>query len=62
MCLNLGPELHNGLFHLLVVPVCSSSIQSATVLPGVFTGTAIRPAVLCARAGSELSTVECVVS
>ena len=69
MCLNLGPELQNGLFHLLAVPVCSSSIQSVAVLLGVSLGlyslkpewAAIRPAVRCARAGSELSTVERVV-
>ena len=31
-----GPELHNGLLHLVVVPVCFPSTTSATVSLGVF--------------------------
>ena len=36
---NLRPELPHGLFHLLVVPVCSPSTQSVTILLGVFAET-----------------------
>ena len=36
MRLNLGPELHNGSFHLSVAPVLSHSTEDPAVFVGVF--------------------------